>query len=203
MHKNVVSKLSNFTHRTTPQCRLAIAITLSISLHALSLLNLASHRVASSSGQTSSLRVNLRIIEQPQPPTNHQVIAKKNNSTTQQSKPPSASDNKADQRTDSEDEHFIDHRLLNPKPEFIIPPTPVHPPSEHHVAGSALLELLLDEDGNVLQAKLIRSDFDEKTNASILLTFQKHPLKPGWLDGVPVKSKVMTEYTFDNGKRGR
>jgi protein TonB len=83
-------------------------------------------------------------------------------------------------------------------PEAIRTVPPQYPPrlQAERVAGTVIVEFIVDENGAVLQPKLRRGAPQPDFNRAALAALQQYRFSPGIKDGQPVRVRMMQEFEF-------
>lgn len=185
----------------TPPHKLLLAFSTSIAIHAAILLSLiASH--AHKGNETAlheplsktSLEVQItppRQQDNPPPPAHIPTTETPRSQAAAPRPMPAANE---------EQIVYYSSQQLTYRPQFITPPAPQFPQREEHFSGNAVLRLLLDEEGGVTSATIIKSKFNEKENLLLIDAFKALRFKPGEIDGKAVATQMDLEFGFDNGK---
>ena len=102
---------------------------------------------------------------------------------------------------DSASETFEVHEL-DSIPKVITDVVPVYPKHEHrfHIKGTAVIELIVDENGAVTKAEVAECS-REVFGQSALEAVQQWKFKPGIKDGQPVAVRCRIPMTFNPPKK--
>lgn len=83
-------------------------------------------------------------------------------------------------------------------PEILHKENPIYPGVAKKVGirGRVILEIIIDKQGNVIQAKVVKSDHNLLNQPSINAALECK-FTPGIKNGKPVKSKIFLNYLFE------
>ena len=99
--------------------------------------------------------------------------------------------------SDSRDSIEVYEGEVDEYPEPIVYVQPEYPKEalEKGLEGKVLVEAVIDENGNVIDARIKYSD-NEIFNEAALAAMRKMKFKPAKQKGIPVKVKIIQPFTF-------
>lgn len=190
------------THK--PRYNLAIAFAVSVVLHTILFIDLLENRAGeahntSASAWTQNAKLNVEISPRYQPA---ETINRKDEATPRSTPPEAVRVPPVQSSISDVDDQTIYYPppQLTLQPQFVSPPLPAFPEREEHFSGTALLAVLLDEEGKVTAVSIVKSDFPKEENSMLIATFKALQFKPGEIDGKAVATRIELEFGFDNGK---